>query len=58
MARTWNILLAICCLYNGGHIACDWYAGNPADWFVWTNAIFACVILFLWCVADAVRGEW
>jgi hypothetical protein len=58
MARTWNIFMAILFACNGLRFTHDWYVGNPAEWFVWFNAIFACVIMFLWCVSDAIRGEW
>lgn len=57
-ARVCNIALALACVCNIIDIAHNWYAGNPADWFVWSSAIYAGVVVFGWCVRDAIRGVW
>lgn len=56
-ARIWNIIAALCCICSGVRIAPDWYVGDTADWFVWSAAIYACVVVTLWSVRDAIRGE-
>lgn len=58
MSRIFNIVCAVCCVVSGVSIAQDWYAGKPADWFVWTSAIYGSVLVLLWCVRDAIRGDW
>jgi hypothetical protein len=57
-ARVWNTALAFAYVVQGICIAHNWYAGVPADWFVWSAAIYACAVLSVWCVRDAIRGEW